>query len=164
MSTPSTPRTGPSRTNLPVQILLDTNNPKATRPLKSQQLTICWQVSRRALGKQAPPGTSQAVHLEAKVANNAIHWSLIDPQRTSLEKTGSKNTDRLCVSADQQSRPINITQTNALLCIESTTLSCIIATPSGKPAQLLYVRTTLFNRLRLPGGRYTPPTCTLIEA
>ena len=117
----------------------------------NQQLTLCWQVSRRALGKQAPAGSSLAVNLELKITNTTHHWSLIDP----------KGTERTTITDDHQAKPMVITQTDTLLCMESPTFSCIIAIPTNKPAELLYVRTDIFKQLNLPGGRYTPATCTL---
>lgn len=106
------------------------------------------------MGKQAPPGTSQAVHLELEISNESMHWSLIDP----------KGSVRLMITDTHQNQPIAITLTDKLLCIESSTFCCIVSTvstPTNKPAELLYVRTDIFKQLNLLGGRYTPATCTL---
>tara|TARA_R110002073_G_scaffold118918_1_gene258320 strand:+ start:167298 stop:167762 length:465 start_codon:yes stop_codon:yes gene_type:complete len=148
MSAHHTTRSTPHR---PIEIALQKEEPFANHPLNNQKLTITWKVSRRALGNQAPAGTSLATNLELNITKDAYDWSLIDP----------KGDQRIKINDHQSSTPISITQTDDSFCVESSTFRCFIATPANSPARLLYIRTSIFEQLKLPGGRYTPAISTI---
>jgi len=122
----------------PVAINLD-----CQRPLR---ITIHWIVSRRAIASISPTlvpqGTNQMLRLEYRInSNQAASWVLIDP------KSKGEHT------IDRPASPATITQSQKMTHIESSELRASI---ENEPAELIYVRTTIFQDLNIPGGRYHP--------
>ncbi len=74
-------------------------------------------------------------------SNQAASWVLIDPKN---------DTEHII---DRPASPATITQSKGVIHVESPELRAHIEHESSK---LIYVRTTLFQDLKIPGGRYEP--------
>tara|TARA_R110002072_G_scaffold42064_8_gene117725 strand:- start:21234 stop:21710 length:477 start_codon:yes stop_codon:yes gene_type:complete len=146
------PITNPTRTCKPlVAIELDQD---ARRAQSVKTIRISWKVSRSALGEHAPEGRSPFVTLELAInpcsSDQAMSCSVIDPKHTTrraIELAGSIPT--ICVADSAMG-----------IVIESddpTNLVCHLRSPKhGDRYELVYIRSSIFEQLQVPGGRYEP--------
>ncbi len=133
-----------------VAIELNPSPPSPTR--LDQALTIRWGIARRALKGLAPKGSSPIVHIELRIDPDcAATWTLIDP----------KSHARAPLDQMPEQTPLSITRSADRLTIESPTLCAHIGINDSASPELIYVRTAIFAKLDIPGGRYEPIGCSL---
>jgi len=146
---PSTKLTRPANScKPPVAIELDQD---ARRAQSVKTVRISWKVSRSALGEHAPDGHCPFVTLELAInpcdADQPMSCSVIDPKqatRRAIELSGPNPTIRVVDSAMG-------------IVIESSDLICHLrANDQLDGYELVYIRSSIFEQLNIPGGRYEP--------
>ncbi len=110
-------------------------------------LSVRWGVSRLALGELAPAGKAALVHLLLRLRSDAAPvWTLSDPG------TGSA---RIIAPLDEPDA-IRIRLTGGCLHVRCAQLYAFVRINDPERPELLYARTPIFSRLKIPGGRYQP--------
>ncbi|MEX0876643.1 MAG: hypothetical protein WD114_04205 [Phycisphaerales bacterium] len=134
--------TGHPHTRRPLEIPAPAKRP-AAHQARITPMTLTWSVARRAIGDHAPQGRSELVHLNLSIDADARSvWSVRDPQ--------SGHTKALNPAADG---PIECTTAADCLLIRGPHIYAFVRLAADSP-QLLYARTTIFQTLNIPGGRY----------
>lgn len=119
-----------------------------------QQIVIRWAVSRRAIAKMAPQGSSAIIHLVLRLDQlGRMQWALVDP------KMGNEQP----LDLPPDTRSASITHASAALHIEAPGLCCQLRPGKHNSYELVYARTDRFAMLNVPGGRYEPIDCTVDE-
>lgn len=109
-------------------------------------LAIEWGVSRRALGERAPRGASSLLTLRYTASPEGREtWTLIDPG------TGSARD----VEAPSQGGSPELRSSGGRVHVHSPTIYAFVSIEHDEP-ELLYARTTMFERMGIAGGRYQP--------
>ncbi|MGV6815141.1 MAG: hypothetical protein ACWA5W_09060 [Phycisphaerales bacterium] len=152
--------TSPTQTNptKPVVVVCPkTLTEQAITPTITPTITIIWEISRQAIAAHTPTpvGNTHTLILELAATQSAdafkSTWTLTDPitdTRCTLNLPALSNspTDRIYTDAHHRRQYIlNTHHTQAL-----------IERASDHTDTLLFVRTTLFGALNIPGGRYKP--------
>lgn len=114
-----------------------------------RELRIEWGISRRALGERAPAGGDPLVMLRFEsVAQADPRWVLIDRR--------SKNRIVLDTPADPSCGETRVCLAGDCVHVHSPALYAFISIEHPQQPELLYVRTDVFARLGIAGGRYQP--------
>ncbi len=146
------PITNPTRASKPiVAIELDQS---ASRAQRVRAARISWKVSRSALGEHAPEGRSPFVTLELAInpcdADQPITCAVFD----------AKHAAHKAIELAGPDQPIRIADSAMGIVIESddpTDLVCHLRSPKhGDAYELVYIRSSIFEQLQVPGGRYEP--------
>jgi|GEM_PF-5966396 len=146
------PITNPTRASKPlVAIELDQG---ASRAQRVRAVRISWKVSRSALGEHAPEGHCPFVTLELTInprdPDQPITCAVFDPKHAAHKAIELAGPDQ----------PIRIADSAMGIVIESddpTDLVCHLrSTTHGDGYELVYIRSSIFEQLQVPGGRYEP--------
>ena len=141
MNSPSIPTAQPSSPE---------NSIKCSSPLS---ITLRWTISRRTAAQLAPAGNDAHLHLELRInPNKDPRWVLVDPTthaQRSIEHPEPAPQCTLCESS---------------IVLDSASLRAHILINAQSEHTLIYVRTTIFTELNIPGGRYEPVGVQVLSA
>lgn len=120
------------------------------------EIVIQWRVSRRSLTQLQLKGNSPIVTLTLTLKPDSDHraspiWTLIDPS----------SKDQLVIEQAHLDEPICISHDPPHTHLQSTNFRAIITESDLGTCTLVYVRTSIFNQLQIPGGRYEPQSATI---
>ncbi len=146
------PITNPTRVSKPlVAIELDQS---ASRAQRVRAVRISWKVARSTLGEHAPEGHCPFVTLKLAInpcdADQPITCAVFDP----------KHAAHKAIELSGLNQPIRIADSAMGIVIESddpTILVCHLrASDQHDEYELVYIRSSIFEQLQVPGGRYEP--------
>ena len=113
-----------------------------------QSLAIEWGVSRSAMGDRAPEGRSSLLTLRYEASpGEPESWVLIDPRSGARSDVG-------IVPVRDGGVP-DLRSSGGRVHVHSPTIYAFVSIEHDEP-ELMYARTTMFERMGIAGGRYQP--------
>lgn len=115
-------------------------------------LSVCWGVSRMALGELAPEGQSALITLTLRIkASSGVSTLTLTDEGSGRSRTIEPKAQGPC----------ELRHAGGLLHVASPHLHCFVRLKEREgenktSPELVYARTTVLELLKLPGGRYQP--------